>query len=63
MRNLFYFYLAIFLPVLFLFLLKKAELIKATPFVIALFAYAFIYRTLLEGIRLHQKGIIKKKDR
>ena len=58
MRNLFVYYLAIIVPLVFLFFLRySAEL-----FTIGLIVYAFIYRTITDGIRLANKNIITKKE-
>ncbi len=62
MKNIFNFYLAIFLPLILLVFLIRYQLIDANYFVILLLFYALVYRTFTDGIRLVDKNIIQKKD-
>jgi hypothetical protein len=62
MKKLFFYYILIFTPLLFLFWMNKSEFISPFYFVLFLFFYVFIYRTFTDGIRLFDKKIIQKKD-
>ena len=62
MRNLFYYYLAILCPAIFIFWLKNTELITSNTFLISIFSYALLYRPFLDGMRLYQKDCIEKDD-
>ena len=62
MKNLFYFYSAVFAPAILIFTIKNAELIGGNAFLISILSYALIYRPFLDGNRLYQKGLIKKNE-
>jgi hypothetical protein len=62
MKNKLVYYLVIFVPLIILGLLKKAELIDSVWFMIYLLSYALVFRTYTDGKRLADKGIIKKTD-
>ncbi len=63
MRNLFVYYIAIFLPLGIIIFLALEDYIDTTVFVVLLFAYLLLYRTWIDGSRLAAKGIISKRDR
>ena len=63
MRNLFVYYIAIFLPLGIIIFLALEDYIDATVFVVLLLAYLLLYRTWIDGSRLVAKGIISKQDR
>ena len=62
MKNKLVYYLVIFVPLIILGLLKKAELIDSVWFMIYFLSYALVFRTYTDGKRLADKGIIKKTD-
>ena len=63
MRNLFVYYIAIFLPLGIIIFLALEDYIDTTVFVVLFFAYLLLYRTWIDGSRLAAKGIISKQDR
>ncbi len=61
MKNLITYYIVILAPLLLIILLKPG--INKNPiFASLILFYAFVYRTITDGIRLYQKNIIPKKD-
>ncbi len=62
MKNLFLYYLSIFVPLGLIIWLSKIESIDSLYFILLFFFYALIYRTYLDGYRLYKKNIILKKD-
>lgn len=62
MKNLFFYYLAILVPVAIILFLYGNDQIGFTSFLILVIAYLLIYRTWVDGSRLAAKGIISKKD-
>ncbi len=60
MKSLLIFYLAILLPLAFLFWLGKMG--YNASFATGIVCYAFLYRPLTDGYRLIKKGAIKKKE-
>ena len=63
MRNLFFYYIAILLPLGIILFLALEDYIDTTLFVVLFFAYLLLYRTWTDGTRLASKGIISKQDR
>lgn len=61
-KNLIFYYLCAFIPPGALMWLLKAEKIDTYIFIGVLFFYAFVYRTYIDGKRLHEKDLIPKKD-
>lgn len=62
MKNLFVYYIFILAPVGLLIWLSKAELVSTNVFVVSFFFYVLIYRTIVDGIRLLDKKVIKRGD-
>lgn len=60
MKKLYWYYVAIFLPLIILLVLNKYNLISNVWFCISLLFYAFIYRNLTDYWRLRSKNIIEK---
>lgn len=58
LKNTLFYYLVILLPVVGLIYLSKNG--YDTALVICFFAYLLVYRGIVDGIRLYQKGIIPK---
>lgn len=59
LKNLFTYYIVIFVPFLIIIYLFKTKQEIGT---FLLLGYAFVYRPLTDGIRLYQKGIIQLKE-
>ena len=57
MKNIFVYYLATLLPILLVYWMYNLE--DPKWFVISLFTYGFLYRTLIDGWRLVDKKILK----
>lgn len=62
MKNLFIYYLTILSPIGMLTWLSRIDLVNPTLFVLLLFFYVLIFRTYVDGKRLSDKNVIKKKD-
>jgi hypothetical protein len=62
MKNLLVYYLMTLLPLGVIVWLSKIDFINSTAFVALLFFYTLIYRTYIDGKKLADKNIIKKKD-
>lgn len=62
-KNLLLYYLAVFIPLGLIVLLRWQDAIGPGTLLILIVAYALIYRTWIDGSRLAAKGIISKKDR
>ena len=58
--KLLYYYLKILLPVALMIYLYECELYETT--LVVIFAYALIYRPLVDGFRLIRLGQLPKKD-
>jgi hypothetical protein len=59
MKNIFVYYLTIIVPLILLYFIGKYS---AVTFVFGLFIYIFIYRIIIDGLRLTSKKIITKKE-
>jgi hypothetical protein len=62
MKNTFLYYLVITAPLLILFILLLSHSISNSIFAILLITWAIIYRPILDGIRLINKGVINKNE-
>ena len=62
MKNIKIYYIAILLPLIILFTLRKLEIITWDSSLISFLIYVFVYRTYTDGKRLLDKKIILKKD-
>ena len=62
MKNIFLYYLAIFIPAILIVWLFRTKVIESGLFVGLLFFYLIVYRTFIDYLRLADKGIIGKKD-
>lgn len=62
MGNIYLYYLALLGPLLVLVGIFNYKLLPSLPAVVLLFAYLFIYRTIIDGLRLFNKGAIKKDE-
>ncbi|MGV8945022.1 MAG: hypothetical protein ACOH1N_01215 [Lutibacter sp.] len=62
MKNIKIYYIAILLPLIILFTLRKFEIITWDSSLISFLIYVFVYRTYTDGKRLLDKKIILKKD-
>ena len=62
MKNIINFYLAILIPIGILIWLNTAEKIYSGVFVLLLLFYVLVYRTVTDGMRLYEKGIIEKAN-
>ena len=62
MKNIKTYYIAILLPLIILFTLRKFEIITWDSSLISFLIYVFVYRTYTDGKRLLDKKIILKKD-
>jgi hypothetical protein len=60
MKNMVTYYLAILLPILLLNWMAKS--VNSIWFAILLFIYALQYRTLIDGVRLVNKKVIKRSE-
>ena len=61
-KNLFIFYLFLFLPMILLALSVRYAWIDSTQLVIGLAAYVFLYHPMILGLRLLQKNKIKGSE-
>lgn len=61
-RNIFVFYLLIFIPLIALAIGIRNELISAVTFVSLLMGYIFIYHPFVSGLRLSALGILDQKN-
>lgn len=61
MKNLITYYIIILAPLLLIILLRTG-INNAPIFAGLILFYAFVYRTITDGIRLSQKNVIPKKD-
>ena len=62
MKNIIVYYFVAVVPVAIIFLLKLTNTINSNWFVYLFFFYLLVYRTYIDGKRLADKGLIKKKD-
>jgi hypothetical protein len=62
MKNIWFYYLLIVVPMITLHLLGKYQLISPAFFAIFLLTYALIYHPLLSGYRLIAMGVIRKEQ-
>ena len=61
MKNTFLYYLAILLPLIAILLMAYTHYAVYT-WVVLLLIYGVIYRPLVDGVRLIQKGVIRKSE-
>jgi hypothetical protein len=59
-KNIFIYYFSLFAPLFLLMFLW--EQIDSTVALVLLAGYVFIYRTWIDGLRLHHKGLISKNE-
>ncbi len=57
-----FFYVFIFVPLSFMIVLSKLNLISADTFAIGLFVYVFLYHPYISGLRLLKLHIIEKNQ-
>lgn len=62
MKNIFFYYISNFGPLLVLVVIFNYKLLPSLQAVCILFTYFFIYRTLIDGLRLYSKGLIKRDE-
>lgn len=62
MKNLAVYYLAILTPLVLIILGLKQGRIDHMLFALLLFVYLLVYRTLTDGFRLYEKGVLSKKE-
>lgn len=62
LRNTFIYYCAVIIPFVLLISLSKNNQLSSDWFVIVLFFYVFIFRTIIDYFRLLSKKAITKKD-
>lgn len=62
MKNIYIYYMAILIPLILIVGLITYDFISSTLFVILLMSYALLYRPIVDGLRLVNKGLIGKED-
>ena len=62
MKNIVVYYLVIIVPLLGLFFAAREQWMSGWAFFVSILFYALVYRTLTDGARLIQKGIISRRD-
>ena len=62
LKNIFFFYLLLLVPIALMALSAKYDYINSVAFIILLFAYAFFYHPAICGLRLVQTNKITRKD-
>jgi len=62
MKNIYFFYIAVFAPLLLLMLIFSNQLLPGWLSVSLLLVYVLVYRSFIDGLRLFSKGLINKKE-
>ena len=62
MKNLLFYYLAVFVPIIAIFIIVREDMISTNWFIGLFFFYLFVYRTIIDGLRLVKLQLIDQKD-